>query len=141
MRNMTAVLVLLLGLMGSAMALSQPLGVSGAYVREPIPGRYMSVAFMTLSNTTDQDKTLTSISADWGGIIEIHTHLHDDGVMRMRQLESLTVPAGETISLQPGGLHLMLFKLQLPLTAPLPLSLCFDDGECQTVSAELRSLK
>lgn len=141
MRNLTSVFLVLLALTGSVSVLSQPLDIRDAYVREPIPGRYMSAAFMTLNNTTAQNKTLISASADWAGLIEIHTHLHDNGVMRMRQLESLTIPAGERVSLQPGGLHLMLFKLQLPLSEPLPLTLCFDDGECQTVSAELRSLQ
>ena len=79
--------------------------------------------------------------AEWAGLIEIHTHLHEDGVMKMRQINSLEIPGGESVVLEPGGLHLMLFKLQLPLTEPLPLTLCFDDGECQTASAELRSLK
>lgn len=120
---------------------AQTLSIRGAYVREPVPGRQMSAAFMTLSNTTAQDKILTRVSADWAENIEIHTHQHDNGVMRMRQLASLTIPAGESVSLQPGGLHLMLFKLQLPLAEPLPLTLCFDDGECQTVSAEIRSLQ
>ncbi|MCD8523694.1 MAG: copper chaperone PCu(A)C [Saccharospirillaceae bacterium] len=141
MRSLRSVFLVLLALTGSVPVLSQPLDIHDAYVREPIPGRYMSAAFMTLSNTTAQNKTLISASADWAGLIEIHTHLHDNGVMRMRQLESLTIPAGERVSLQPGGLHLMLFKLQLPLSEPLPLTLCFDDGECQTVSAELRSLQ
>lgn len=146
MRNLTSVFLLMLGLNAAQPVIAEEeqaaaLEVSGAYVREPIPGRYMSAAFMTLNNTADTDKTLVSVSADWAGIIEIHTHLHDNGVMRMRQLESLTIPAGETVSLQPGGLHLMLFKLQLPLAEPLPLTLCFDDGQCQTVSAELRSLQ
>ena len=141
MRNPASVFLLLLGLAASGLATAQGLAASDAYVREPIPGRYMSAAFMTLSNATNQDKILTSVSADWAGIIEIHTHLHDNGVMRMRQLESLTIPAGESVSLQPGGLHLMLFKLKLPLADTLPMTLCFSDGECLTVSAELRSLK
>ncbi|WP_419813031.1 copper chaperone PCu(A)C [Bacterioplanoides sp.] len=115
--------------------------VDGAYVREPIPGRYMSAAFMTLNNTSDEDKVLVRAEAEWAGLIEIHTHLHDNGVMRMRQVMELPLPAGEKVSLQPGGLHLMLFKLSLPLADQLPLTLCFSDGSCETITAELRSLR
>ena len=121
-------------------AFADPLNVTDPWVREPIPGRMMSAAFMQLSNTGTTDKVLVSARADWAGSIEIHTHLNDNGVMRMRQIESLTIPAGGSVSLQPGGLHLMLFRLQLPLSAPLTLELCFTDGECQSVVAEIRGL-
>jgi len=70
-----------------------------------------------------------------------HTHIHDNGVMRMRQLPALDIPAGDTVTLQPGGLHLMLFGLQPPLPAVLPLNLCFSDGQCVAAQAELRSMK
>jgi len=115
--------------------------VSDAYVREPIPGKNMSAAFIQITNNGESDRVLISASAAWAPQIEIHTHIHDNGVMRMRQIDSLTIPAGETVTLQPGGLHLMLFRLQLPLAQTLPLELCFKDGECITAEAELRSMK
>lgn len=120
--------------------LAAPLTVTDAWVREPIPGRMMSAAFMQLQNDGSAEKVLVSARADWAGLIEIHTHMNDNGVMRMRQLESLPVPAGQRLALQPGGYHLMLFRLQLPLQAPLALELCFADGECQTVTAEIRGI-
>ena len=137
MRLMTLTLLMLMPLS----LLAGPVTVSGAWVREPIPGRMMSAAFMQLSNPGTADKVLVSARADWAGSIEIHTHLNDNGVMRMRQIESLTVPAGGAVTLQPGGLHLMLFRLQLPLSDPLMLELCFADGECQTVAAEIRGME
>lgn len=111
--------------------------VSDARVREPIPGRMMSAAYLTLTNHSTQDQTLVSAHTPWAGLIEIHTHLHEDGVMRMRQLPSLTIPAGESVSLQPGGLHLMLFKLKLPLPDSLTLTLCYENDVCQDTEAEL----
>lgn len=124
-------------------AVVQALEVENAYVREPIPGRYMSAAFMTIKNAGDRKRTLVGAKADWAGLMEIHTHLNDDGVMRMRQLKRLEIPAGESVMLEPGGLHLMLFKLAVPLTAdsPLAFELCFADGECVPAQAELRSLR
>ncbi len=114
--------------------------VSDAYVREPIPGRAMSAAFMTLTNNGSDDKVLVSASAPWAGSIEIHTHIHDNGVMRMRQLQELTIPAGESVTLQPGGLHLILFNLQSPLAQSLPLTLCFVGDDCIDTQASLRSM-
>ena len=122
-------------------AVADSLEIEDAYVREPIPGRYMSAAFLKIENESEKNRTLVSANADWAGLIEIHTHLHDNGVMRMRQLKALEIPAGETVELQPGGLHLMLFKLNLPLAEALPLKLCFKNGDCETVTAKLRSIK
>lgn len=117
------------------------LSVTEAYVRAPIPGRSMSAAFMTLSNTTEKERVLVSASAEWTKSIEIHTHKHENGVMRMRQIMSLPIPAGEEVHLQPGGLHLMLFGLAPNLPVQPALSLCFQNGDCQVVTAELRDMR
>jgi len=137
MRSLALVLATLL----STPLWAEPVDVNGAWVREPIPGRAMSAAFMQLNNPGSADKVLVSAKAEWAGNIEIHTHTNDNGVMRMREIESVIVPAGGSVSLQPGGLHLMLFNLQLPLNAPLELELCFADGECQTVTADIRGME
>ncbi|HCG78460.1 MAG TPA: copper chaperone PCu(A)C [Oceanospirillales bacterium] len=113
--------------------------VHDPYVREPVPGRSMSAAFMTLTNTSDQAQRLVSVSAPWASSIEIHTHLHENGVMKMRQIESLEVPAGESVTLEPGGLHLMLFGLKTPLKSELPMTFCFDNSECVAHTARLFS--
>ena len=113
--------------------------VDGAYVREPVPGRNMSAAFMQIKNTGTEDKTLVSASAPWTERIELHTHIHENGMMKMRQIQSLPVPAGETVVLQPMGLHLMLFGLQQPLAQELPLTLCFAGGDCVDTTAVLRT--
>ena len=137
MRRLAVILATLL----SAPLWAEPVEVNGAWVREPIPGRAMSAAFMQLSNPGSTEKVLVAAKAEWAGNIEIHTHINDNGVMRMREIESITVPAGGSVSLQPGGLHLMLFNLQLPLNAPLALELCFADGECQAVEADIRGME
>lgn len=121
-------------------AVAEPLHISDAWIREPIPGRQMSAAFMQLHNAGSADKVLVSASADWAGTIELHTHTNDNGVMRMRQVPDMTVAAGQALSLQPGGLHLMLFNLTLPLPDAPQLTLCFRDGECQTVTARVRGM-
>ncbi|MDK2777845.1 MAG: copper chaperone PCu(A)C [Pseudomonadota bacterium] len=138
MRFSTLLAPVLMALSAAALA---DIEVSDPYVREPVPGRDMSAAFMQISNSGDSDRVLVSASAGWTSRIEIHTHIHDNGVMRMRQIESLTIPAGETVTLKPGGLHLMLFGLQPPLAQTLPLELCFKDGECMTVDARQRTMK
>jgi copper(I)-binding protein len=113
--------------------------VTDAKVREPVPGRYMSAGFLTLKNTSDEARSLVSVKAPWAGIIEIHTHTYEDGIMKMRQLETLEIPADSSVVLKSGGLHLMLFRLQLPLADSLPMTLCFDNGDCVDTAAQLYS--
>ena len=104
--------------------------VSDAVVREPIAGRTMTAGFMTLNNHSDKDAALVSAKAPWAGAIELHAHLHEDGVMRMREVDSVPVAAGASQRLQSGGYHLMLMDLTLPLPANPSMTLCFDNGHC-----------
>lgn len=132
-------------LMSSAVTLNAEtlVDVGDAYIRMPIPGKDMSAAFMTLHNGGSAEQKLVSASADWAKAIEIHTHIHDHatGTMQMRQIEMLPIPAGETVTLQPGGLHLMLFGLASELPAKPEMKLCFADGHCQQVNADVRDMR
>jgi len=76
-----------------------------------------SAVYMTLTNNTDEDVRLVGAQTDVAGVVEIHeSSMNDEGVMQMRPLtDGLSIPAGETVELRPGGLHLMLMDLQVPL--------------------------
>jgi periplasmic copper chaperone A len=74
------------------------------------PPRQMMAGFMTLHNPGDQDVVLVDATSPQFERIEIHTMAMDEGVMRMRRLPQLVIPAGETISLRSGGLHLMMIQ-------------------------------
>jgi copper(I)-binding protein len=113
--------------------------VEEGYVRKPIPGRSMSAAFMTVRNTGAEDFILTSACLEGAESVEIHTHSHDDGVMRMRQLHELTIKAGDSVTLEPGGLHLMVFGISELPESP-ELNLCNTENQCFSVSLSTRSL-
>lgn len=82
-----------------------------AYFRLPVPGRDVSSAYLTLRNTSEQALGLTEFSSEQVRAIELHEHVHKDGVMQMRRVEQFVLPAGDTLVMQPGGYHLMLFGL------------------------------
>ena len=65
---------------------------------------------------------------------------HSDGAMMMQPIESIDVPAGGSVSLEPGGIHIMLLELAEPLEAgtSFDLTLILDDGEEHQVSVEVR---
>jgi copper(I)-binding protein len=75
------------------------------------------------------DSALVAVSSPVAKAAEIHTMTMDGGVMRMRAIDSLPLPAGKTVELKPGGYHLMLLDLVQPLKAgeTVPVVLTFTD--------------
>ena len=88
-----------------------------------------------MQNRTASAFTLIGASSASVRAIEIHTTLMDDGVMRMRRLQSVAVPAGETVRFEPGGRHLMLFGVDT-LEPELLVQLEFSDGTTRAVTFE-----
>ena len=113
--------------------------VEEGYVRDPIPGRSMSAAFMTVRNTGVEDFVITSACLEGADSVEIHTHSHVDGVMRMRQLHELTIKAGEAVTLEPGGMHLMIFGIKEFPEKP-ELNLCNAEKTCFSARLSTKSL-
>ena len=89
--------------------------VENAHIRESIPGAPNSAAFMILKNTSAQDVVLTSATSELASATELHDHINDNGVMRMREVSEIVVPAGQSVELKPGGLHVMFMGLATPL--------------------------
>ncbi len=72
-------------------------------------------AFMTIMNTGREDRLLAA-SSGIAGRVELHTHEVDaEGVGRMRKVDYIDLPANETVTLKPGGLHVMMMGLNEPL--------------------------
>ena len=82
--------------------------VESGYVRESIPGNYMTSAYMTLINSYDHDIRLVGIKGNFSPLIEMHEHIMNDGMMRMRQVDEIIIPANGEVVLQPMGYHLMI---------------------------------
>ncbi len=87
--------------------------VTDAWVRLPPPGAQIAAAYLTLSSK--QVLSLSQISSPAAEAVEIHTMSTRSGVMEMRQLTELELPAGKSVKLEPGGLHFMLINLKKPL--------------------------
>ena len=86
---------------------------------------------MTIRNTGDEAVTLTKIHTDIAMMPEIHrTSTNDQGVSSMAPAGEIEIGPGETVALEPGGLHAMLMRLQRPMTEGdrFQLTLAFSDG-------------
>ncbi len=89
--------------------------VSDAYIRGLPPGQTVTAAFMTLTNNANHACQLVGASSPIASKAELHAHFHENGRMSMRPVDEVVVAAGESVSLKPGGYHLMLFGLQSSL--------------------------
>ncbi|MGM0563397.1 MAG: copper chaperone PCu(A)C [Pseudomonadota bacterium] len=130
MRILTAALLCLL----SAAAFAD-IQIKDARVPAAPPTASVLTAYMDLHNDGDSDRQLLGISGETFSRIEMHLSEVIDGVARMSAVDAIELPAGDTVSLKPGGLHLMMFNPAEPLTVgdEVTLTLEFDNGEAQTV--------
>jgi copper(I)-binding protein len=100
-------------LLAAALAHAQAVQVSDAWVRATVPGQKVAAAYMTLRSSAAA--RLVGVKTKAARSAEIHSMSHEGGVMKMRRLESLELPAGQEVALEPGGNHIMLFDPVKPL--------------------------
>ena len=85
--------------------------LADAWVRALPPSQSTTAAYLTVVNRAEAAVTVVGASSELADKVEIHTTREIDGYMRMEQLPSLTVAAGQSVQLAPGGTHLMLLGL------------------------------
>ena len=100
-----------------------------------------SAVYLLLRNQGDEQDQLIGATSDAAAATEVHRTLIEDGVMRMRPAGPVEVPAGRTMTLQPGGLHVMLIELQRELGGRerLSVTLQFERAGELPVDAEIRA--
>lgn len=97
--------------------------------------------FLKMENSTDTPIKLVKATGDVAKVIELHTHIQEGDVFRMREVDSMEIPAEGAIKLKPGGLHIMLLGLEKSLRqgGKFPLTLTFDNGETLDITVPIRS--
>lgn len=111
-------------------------------VRVPLPGKDNTSAYFLLRNTGDQPHELVGAQVAFAQRAEIHNHTTEDGMMRMRKEDSVTIPAGGELRFSSGGYHLMIFDIdRRPRTGdPMELVLEFADGSKKAITASAVSV-
>lgn len=134
MRQWIGASVLALALSGSVIA-AEATGISvhEGYIRLPPPGS-PAAAYFTLKNT-GAERALVDADCACAGMTMIHESIEQDGMAKMRHVDSASLPSGGELVLKPGGLHVMLMRLKAPLKAgdDIPLTLHFADGDTLTI--------
>lgn len=122
-------------LLFTAQAYAGEVTVSDVWSRASAPGQENGSVGLVI--TSAKDARLVAVTSPAAESAEIHTMSMDNGVMKMRQLEFLPLPANQVVKLGPGGNHLMLFGLKKPLKAgqeiPLTLTIKFADKRTEKI--------
>lgn len=96
-------------------------------------------AYLTIRNQSAQDDVLISVESAAAESVEIHEHVHRNGLMKMQKIDALLVKAGSDVPFAPGGYHLMLMGLHQPLKAGerFPVTLHFKAAGDMQVDVEV----
>jgi copper(I)-binding protein len=113
--------------------------VQDPYVRLAPPNAAATGAFMVIRNTGDKDVKVVKADNPVSKATELHTHLNEGGVMKMRPVPAIEIKAKGEAVLKPGGLHVMMIDLKAPLKEgdSVPITLTFDDGSSKQVDAKV----
>ena len=136
-------------LLGALMlaAFCQSVAAAGITVEQPwaratVEGMSMGGAFMNIKNDTAKDDFLIGGSSPVADKVEVHTHVNDNGVMRMREVAGgIPLKAGQTTELKPGSYHIMFMGLKKSLKAgdKVPVTVKFKHAKPQTVTVKVES--
>jgi copper(I)-binding protein len=129
MKRLTHSFVIATSIFITSFAAAQTVTISNPWARATVQGQKATGAFMTV--TSKENSKLVAASTPVAGIVEIHEMKMDKDVMKMSALPNgLDLPAGKAVDLKPGGFHIMLMDLKLPLNkdVAVPLTLTFQDS-------------
>ena len=135
------ILAIILTLMLATPALADGIQVTDPYARTARPGAPSGAVYMVLENRGDAADQLLAAESPVAQIVQIHTHIEENGVMRMRQMaDGIPLAPGNRHELARGGDHVMLMGLtRVPAAGEtVPLTLRFAGGETRALEASVR---
>jgi copper(I)-binding protein len=121
---------------------SRSIVVSDAWVRAPTGTGSLTAAYVTITNGGATDDTLLSVSSPAATMAMVHQSTTDpSGLTAMLPVSQLVVPAGGTVTFQPGGYHVMLDGIppETAVGSTIELDLVFEHAGRITVQATVRS--
>ena len=112
--------------------------ISDARIQAPLKGKTMTAGYFDITNASKVDDAIIGVESPVADRIELHLSEEVDGVMKMRRQVSIDLKAGHTISFKPGGLHLMLFDVNMDDdTSDAALTFKFKHAPDVTIIAEM----
>jgi len=122
MRSFAAALLLVAAPAFAQVAIDKP------WARATAPGAKVAAGYMVVHNKSAVADRLVSASSPAAARVETHVHIHEGGVMKMREVPGYDVPAGGAFELKPGGAHLMFMDIRRPFKEgeKVPVKLKFE---------------
>ena len=99
--------------------------ISDVWVKATIPGGSVSGAYMHIKSAVRVK--LIKVESPAAGLIELHESKITNGVMEMKAVDGVEIPTGKSVTLKPGGMHVMMMKIAKPIIVgdKVPLTLTF----------------
>jgi len=118
------------------------LEISQAWARKTGSRTASAAVYLEVKNTSDEMETLLSVSSARAAMATIHRSIEQDGIMRMEMQEEQEIAPGKTIAFEPGGMHIMLMRLDQPLLQGqlFPVTLTFEHAGDVTVYVEVTGI-
>lgn len=127
--------VLIAALAFSAVTRADEIKTSESWARTTSPGQTNSAIYLTI--VSQQGADVIAVSSSIAHSASLHSMTHEGGVMKMRELDILPLPAKQEVKLSPGGTHIMLDDLKRPLgvgdSVPLILTIKFADQHIEKI--------
>lgn len=116
--------------------------VQDPYAREMAPGATTSAVFVTFTNRGQEEVHIVAAETLAAGKVELHDVITEGDMMKMRQIDQITLGANSTTELKPGGLHIMLFDLNQPLKAgdEIEVTVLCNNGTQQSFKAPVKKV-
>jgi copper(I)-binding protein len=136
-------LLLLAALPCASFSADAELMIDEPYVRLAPPNAPATGAFMVIRNSGKTDRKLVKAESPVAKAVELHNHINENGVMKMRQVQSIDIKASAQAELKPGSYHVMLIGMTQALKEgdTVPITLSFDDGSKKQINAPVRKLQ
>jgi copper(I)-binding protein len=114
-----------------------PPAITDAWVRTTVPGGTVSAAYMHIKST--KPLRLVKAESPVAGLVELHNMTMKDGVMGMKAMDAVDIPADKMVELKPGAMHVMLMMVKQPIKAgdKVPLILTFEAADKKPVVIKL----
>jgi copper(I)-binding protein len=105
--------------------------------RETPPGTSVGAGYLTITNKGKEPDKLVTLSSKFSDNVQIHEMKMKNNIMSMKQIKAgLIIPAGETVTLQPGGTHLMFMNLQHQLIEGKVMSVTLNFEKAGTIEVK-----
>lgn len=122
---------------------SEPLVLSEFWVKEANASMKNTGGFVRIENNSREEISLESAESDISRIVELHETVMEKEVMKMNRLESVKIPAGSSVQLKPGGMHIMFIGLKKDIRngEEVKILLNFSGGIKKEISAKVKKLE